>query len=414
MTPTPATRPRYAISQPRVLIVCAVSQLLVILDTSVLSVATPQIGSELGFSPVSLQLIANSYTAALAATILLMGRIADRFGRRRILVGGLVLFGFASLVGGLAPTQAVFLIARIFQGFASAGIVASNLALLVECFPEKPARLRAIGIWGAAGGSGGAIGALLGGIAVEHASWRVALLVNVPVVLTLLLGPMRRTGRDHITGGGATGSAGGFLIPTRLFKKRGVLTAAAIMFVGGGAIASAFYFITLHLQLSEGFGPLQTGLMFLPLSLAVLATGGQSTRIQLRLGARRALQLATLLMFFGLGITAALFAASLPLAGAFSSAIFGVGVSLVLSGTASVATGHVDPADAGSVSGMIATSQHFGAVLILAALVWLSTKLSLPLATQGEYLLPLLCAAAVCLIALLLTPGIPRGRNNQR
>ncbi|GAA1615929.1 MFS transporter [Leucobacter chromiireducens] len=203
-------------SPPHVLAVCAVSQVLIILDTTVLSVATPHIGTELGMTELSLPYISHSYTTALAAALLLSGRLADSLGRRRILAWGLAALGLASLIGALAPTALVLLGARFLQGLAAAAVLGANLALLVECFPEQSHRLRALGIWGAAGGSGGALGALLGGIMVEAASWRLALLINVPVVILLLLWPMRRSGTDRHGGAGAVDVAGGCLLAITL------------------------------------------------------------------------------------------------------------------------------------------------------------------------------------------------------
>lgn len=435
------------INLTQVMVLCATTQLLVILDSSILSVATPHIGQELGFTPVSLQLISNAYTAALASSILLMGRCADNFGRRRVLFAGIALFGLASLICGFAPNQALFIGGRILQGMASAAIVGSNLALIIECFEDQGQRLKAIGLWGAAGGMGGALGAFIGGVLVEYTDWRVAMLINVPVVIYLLAYPMRRVGKDGITksgkidlqGGvfltatltflllgimaftdGKTATAGlwilgfalaayGFVLTERravqpllslsLLRSRGVLGSSLVMFFGGGAMASAFYFLTLQLQLVEGYTPLRTGIAFLPLSIAIFIGGMTGSKIQQIIGPRLTLTLGSFLAAVGLASTAAFLADSHIGIAVFVATVFGFGVALILTSAAASATGSVAQANAGFAAGMISTSQHYGAVIVMASLILFSEQLPIFDLSAGRFNVGILGASVVCLIA---------------
>ncbi len=154
---------------------------MVILDVSVVNVALPSIRHGLGFSEADLQWVVNAYTVTFAGFLLLGGRAADLIGRRRVFVGGLVLFALTSLVGGLAQSQGWLIAARAAQGLGGAVIAPASLSILTTTFEEGAARNRAVGIWGAMGGAGGAAGVLLGGILTDLLSWRWILFINVPI-----------------------------------------------------------------------------------------------------------------------------------------------------------------------------------------------------------------------------------------
>ena len=165
------------------LLLACLAQFMVILDVSVVNVALPSIRHGLGFSEVDLQWVVNAYTVTFAGFLLLGGRAADLLGRRRVFVGGLVLFGLASLAGGLADSQLQLIVARAVQGLGGAVIAPASLSILTTTYTEGPARNRAVGIWGAMGGAGGAVGVLLGGIITDALNWRWILFVNVPIAL---------------------------------------------------------------------------------------------------------------------------------------------------------------------------------------------------------------------------------------
>src|SRR2546423_822765 len=163
--------------------VCCVAQFMVILDLSIVNVALPSIQSSLGFSAPDLQWVVDAYAITFAGFLMLGGRAADHYGQRRTFVAALVLFAATSLAGGAAPSQGVLIAARAFQGLAGALMAACSLAIITASFEPGPRLHRAIGIWAAMNGLGGAAGVLLGGVITEVLSWRWVLLINPPIAL---------------------------------------------------------------------------------------------------------------------------------------------------------------------------------------------------------------------------------------
>src|SRR3954454_22764204 len=173
------------------LVLCCAAQFMVILDVSIVNVALPSIRTDLGFSATSLQWVVNAYTLTFAGFLLLGGRAADILGRREVFAFGVALFGAASLAGGFAQTEGTLIAARAAQGIGGAVVVPSTLAILTTTFTEGAERNRALGLWGALGGIGGATGALLGGILTDTLSWRWILFINVPVGIGVAIGALR-------------------------------------------------------------------------------------------------------------------------------------------------------------------------------------------------------------------------------
>src|ERR1700722_9247751 len=165
------------------LALACLAQFMVILDISVVNVALPAIRHALGFSEDGLQWVVNAYTVTFAGFLLLGGRAADLLGRRRVFVWGLVLFALASLAGGLADSRTVLIVARLVQGLGGAVIAPASLSILTTTFTEPKERNRAVGIWGAMGGAGGAAGVLAGGVIVDLLSWRWIFFINLPIGL---------------------------------------------------------------------------------------------------------------------------------------------------------------------------------------------------------------------------------------
>ncbi|MGZ4299641.1 MAG: MFS transporter, partial [Solirubrobacteraceae bacterium] len=178
---TPDTQSPQAPHLRATLLLACLAQFMVILDVSVVNVALPAIRHGLGFSEVDLQWVVNAYTVTFAGFLLLGGRAADLLGRRRVFVSGLMLFALASLAGGIADSQNVLIAARAVQGLGGAVIAPASLSILTTPFAEGAARNRAVGIWGAMGGAGGAAGVLLGGVLTDLLSWRWILFINVPI-----------------------------------------------------------------------------------------------------------------------------------------------------------------------------------------------------------------------------------------
>src|SRR5690242_3854899 len=176
-----------ALSSPRAktfaLLLLAMTQFVIVIDASIVNVALPSIGRALHFSQDNLSWVVNAYTLTFGGFLLLGGRLADLLGRRRIFIAGLILFSLASLAGGLAQSDVWLIAARAVQGLGAAIISPAALSLVTTMFAEGAERNRALGVWGAVAGSGGAAGVLLGGVLTQYAGWEWVLFVNVPIGL---------------------------------------------------------------------------------------------------------------------------------------------------------------------------------------------------------------------------------------
>lgn len=289
-----------------VLFVCCAGQFLVVLDASVVNVALPSIKDALHFDSESLQWVINAYTITFAGFLLLGGRLADLFGRRRAFMGGLALFAVTSLIGGLAPNAMTLLIARGAQGLGAAVLAPATLTVIFTSFTDSKQRAKAFGMWSAAA-AGGAVGVLLGGAITEWISWRWILLINVPVGAVLLVGVMYAItearnpkaqsqvdtlGAVAITlglialvygsvlslenGWGSAKVLGIFvaavvllglfilnearlaknpLVPLSIFRNRSVSAGNIVAFTSSAALWGTFYLFTLLLQLGLGYSP---------------------------------------------------------------------------------------------------------------------------------------------------------------
>src|SRR5256885_1597973 len=168
----------------------AVTQFVIVLDAAIVNVALPSIGRALDFSQDNLAWVVNAYTLTFGGFLLLGGRLADLLGRRRLFMIGLVVFSLASLLGGLAQSDVWLIAARALQGLGAALVSPAALSIVTNTFAEGAERNRALGVWGAVAGSGGAAGVLLGGVLAEYLGWEWVLFVNVPIgVIAALLAP---------------------------------------------------------------------------------------------------------------------------------------------------------------------------------------------------------------------------------
>lgn len=404
-----------------VLAAVAVVQFMVSLDLSVVNVGLPQIGAGLGFSAVGVTWVIHAYALTFGGLLLLGGKAADRYGRRRVLLLGLGLFGLASLLGGLAQVPGHLVAARAAQGVGAAMLAPAALALLTEAFPTGRARVRAFGIWSAVNAAGGALGVLIGGVLTEYASWRWVMFVNVPMAAAALAMAWRgirsapapaRGGRPDVLGavlatGGLTllvfgvvrteqnswtspatvatlaaaavllaafvlverGTPRDPLVRLGLFANRSVTGANAVNLLVGGAMASSFYFMSLYLQRVLGHGAALTGAMFLPFALGVIAGSVLAVRIGYRAAPRTVLA-------GGAAMTAAGFAwfGLISSDGSYASDVLGpsivasVGIGLCLAPLVSTATAGVASHETGVAAGLLNSSRQIGASLGLAAL----------------------------------------------
>jgi EmrB/QacA subfamily drug resistance transporter len=400
---------------------------MVVLDGSIMNVALPTVQRVLHFDADSLQWVLNAFMIPFAGLLLLAGRLADLYGRRRFFLTGIVLFTAASLLGGLATDATTLIIARAGQGVGAAIIAPATLAVLSTTFTEPGERAKAFGLWGAAAGSGGAIGVLAGGVIVQWLSWRWVLLVNVPlgVLLFLMAAASVIESRDTraarkldflgalsvtvgiaalvygVAEGGRYGWGSGrivaalavgavllatFLVdqavladqplmPLDIFRSRSVSGSNAVMFLAGAAMLSTFYFMTLLLQEVLHYNAIHTGLAYLPLALSTFVGAGVCSAIVAKTGARPVLALGTALGIVGLVWLSradehATFAAGLL----GPTVLFGIGVGLVITGTANGATVDVPWERQGLASGLLNTNQSLGSAAGLAALVAVATS----------------------------------------
>src|SRR6478609_846406 len=325
------TRTESRVNPSAVLAVVAVAQFMVILDATVVNVALPTIRRDLGFSEQSLSWVLNAYTLMFGGFLLLGGRAADRLGRRRLFLAGIVLFSGASLVCGLAQSEGMLLVARGAQGLGGAMVSPAALSIILTSFAEGPDRNRALAVWGAIAGAGGALGLLLGGVIVQVLSWRWVFFINVPigaVVLTLAPRILPESRSESAARGGydvegavsitlgtialvftlikadswgwtSGRTLAGFalavaliaafvviesrhedpLVPLRIFSNRSLAASDATMLLVAAALFGMFYFCTLYLQQVLGFSALKTGVSYLPFSLTLIAASTGASRL---------------------------------------------------------------------------------------------------------------------------------------
>ncbi|WP_051468435.1 MFS transporter [Actinomadura oligospora] len=446
----------------------AVVQFMVSLDLSVVNVGLPRIAAGLGFSTSGMTWVIHAYALAFGGLLLLGGKAADRYGRRRVLLSGLGLFGIASLLGGLAQDPGQLVAARAAQGVGAAALAPSALALLAATFPSGRERVRAFGIWSAMNASGGALGAVVGGLLAEYASWRWVMFVNVPIVviaaalawrgvasgsaaspagrpdalgavlatagMTLLVFGIVRIDRHPwtssatlVTLAAAVVLLAAFVLVERttrreplirlgLFTNRSVAGANVYNLLVGAAMTSAFYFVSLYLQRILGHGAASTGLMFLPLALSVVAGSVVAVKLGYRLAPR------TLLVTGGL-VTAAGFGwlGLISPDGSFAvdvlgpSIVLGVGFGICLGPIVSIATTGVAAHEAGTASGLLNSSRQIGASLGLAALGTAAQHRTghsvSPSSLNDGYALAMTLGGALVLAAVLLALAVLRGNR---
>ncbi|MBB5916897.1 EmrB/QacA subfamily drug resistance transporter [Nocardia transvalensis] len=403
-----------------ILAAVAVVQFMVSLDLSVVNVGLPQIGAGLGFGAAGLTWVIHAYALTFGGLLLLGGKAADRYGRKRILLLGLGLFGLASLLGGFAQEPGHLVAARAVQGIGAAALAPAALALLTATFPTGRERVRAFGVWSAMNAAGGAFGVLLGGLLTEYAGWRWVMFVNVPMAAGALVLAWRSVSADAPVRGGRPDVLGAVLatagmtllvfgvvrtdqyswtspvtvttlvaavallaafvhverttrreplVRLGLFANRSVAGANGYNLLLGAAMAAAFYFVSLYVQRVLGAGPALAGVEFLPFALGVIAGSVLAVKLGYRVAPRA-------LMVGGGLLTATGFAwfGLIEPGGSFLVNVLGpsivasVGFGLCLAPVVSVATSGVAAHETGTASALLNSSRQLGASLGLAAL----------------------------------------------
>jgi EmrB/QacA subfamily drug resistance transporter len=404
----------------------AAAQFVVVLDAAIVNVALPSIGRALDFSQDNLSWVVNAYTLTFGGFLLLGGRMADVIGRRRMFIGGIILFALASLAGGLAQSDTWLIAARAVQGLGAAIVSPAALAIVTTIFTDGADRNKALGVWGAVAGSGGAAGVLLGGMLTQWAGWEWVLFVNTPIGLLAaaiaprLLPESRNEDEGQFDIAGAVSITAGLtalvyaLVDANKagwgsFQTIGLL-ALAVALIGtfvaielrtrsplvpfpgifrirtisginvtalliAMALFSMFFFISLYMQQVLGYDALKAGISYLPLAGGIIVSAGMASGLVTRFGFKPVLIVGLLLVAGGL----AWFAQVSPHGTYLGDILFpsllaavGLGFAFVSMMVASVSG--IEPHEAGLASGLINTSQQVGGALGLAILATIANS----------------------------------------
>jgi EmrB/QacA subfamily drug resistance transporter len=441
------------------LAVIATAQFLVIMDTSIIGVALPDMQQSLGFSPSDLSWVFNAYVIALAGLLLLGGKLSDLLGARRVFSAGFVILTASSLAAGLAPSAAFEIAARAAQGAGSALIAPAALTLLITCFAHDPRELgRAMAFYAAAAPAGGTAGVFLGGVLTEWLDWPWVFYVNVPIGVAVLLATprflptgQRTPGRVDVVSA-VTGTAalsllvfgvvrapemgwtdpatvwsliGGAvllavfvalqaihrdpLMPLSIFRTKDLAAGNGVMALLGAAWVPMWFFMNLFLQQVLGYGAFQAGASLLPMTvLMMILMVGVTGRLVSRFGPRWVLAIGLLALAGGLTVLAGVDPDStfveLALPG---SLIAAVGMSLAYIPAMLSSMAHAQPSQAGLASGIVNTTYQVGSALGLAAMTAVATSAGAnnigdPAALTDGYAAAFTGAAAIALVAAAL------------
>ncbi|MGM1063956.1 MFS transporter [Saccharothrix sp. Mg75] len=453
----------------RALALLAGTQFLLILDTAIINVAVPSIGVELGLSAATLSWVANAYLVAFGGLLMLSGRAADLLERRGLFVIGLGVLVAGSVAGALAGSAGLLIAARAAQGVGAAIAAAAAFALLLSLFPEGAPRHRALGVFAAMAGAGGAAGTVLGGVLTSWLGWRSTFALNVVAGLALAALALRvlsanrprREDRGGFDVAGAltvtvglallayalvnTGVAGWTapstlvtgavglvllavfavlqtkvrvpLVPPAVVRRRTLRAANLLSGLGQFVLFPMFFLVSMYLQAVLHYTPVLGGLGLLPLSLVVIAVAGNASRVIGRFGLRVVMVTGFVLVAVGMAWLSRLtpdgsFVGDVL----FPSLVLGVGLPLVAITTNVAATSDAGPDELGLASGLINTSQQFGSVIGLAVLAGvaaahtgeggdLSDPVSLTDGFGTAFLISAGVAALSALYALTVRPG---------
>lgn len=395
----------------------AAAQFVVVLDASVVNVALPSIAADLNLSQEGLAWLVNAYVLAFGGFLLLGGRMADLLGRRRVFMGGFLLFAVASFVGGLAESGATLVAARALQGLGAAILSPAALSLVMTTFAEGAERNAALGVWGAVAAGGGAVGSLLGGVITQTLGWEWVMWINTPIGIAaaalapVLLQESRAEAPRSFDALGAVTITAGLtvlayalledlalvgvaavliaafvaierrtaspLVPLSIFKQRTLGTAAGTGVLMGGALIGLFFFATLYIQQVLGYEPLKAGAAFLPLAVTIGATAGIASKLATTHGPRPVLvaglltQAAGLYWFSHASIDGSYLGDVL-----FPTVVVAVGMGLAFVPLTILAMSGVRDEDSGLASGLMATAQQIGQAVGLAVITGMTASIN--------------------------------------
>ncbi|MGW4235086.1 MFS transporter [Streptomyces sp. NPDC004980] len=412
-------RPRPERHRGIALLVIASCQLMVVLDITIVNIALPHIQTTLGFSTESLSWVINAYTLTFGGLLLLGGRLGDILGRRRVFIFGVLLFVFASLLGGLSQESWQLLAARALQGVGGAIASPTALSLITTTFREGPERNRAFGVFAAVSAGGSAIGLLAGGVLVEWLDWRWVFFVNVPIGLLIavatpryikeserhpghfdILGALTSTiGMVLLVYGFIRASEDGWsdsltigsflaaivflglflavesrskqpITPLKMFRDRNRAGTYGIMLSLAAAMFGMFFFLTLFVQNVLDFSPLRAGLAFLPVSAVIAVSAGIASKLLPRWGPKPFMVVGAVLAALGLGWLTLTDIHSTYLGSILGpTLVFGFGMGMQFVSVTLMAVSGVVPREAGAASGVLNATQQVGGSLGLSILV---------------------------------------------
>jgi EmrB/QacA subfamily drug resistance transporter len=445
----------------RLLAFLGIAQLMLILDVTVVAIALPHMETDLGLSRAAITWTVSAYTLTFGGLMLLGGRIADLIGAKRVVLTGLLVFTAASLVTGLADSAELLIGGRIAQGVGAALLSPAALSLVVNLFSGDE-RNKALGVWSALGGGGAALGVLLGGLITSGPGWPWVFFINVPIGLALIaalatllpatsginprpqldiLGALLVTGAtaaliyaliragDH---GWVTVATGGLvliavigytaftawqkkarspLMDVTMLVRRPVATGAFLILMATALMVAAFFLGTFYFQQARGYGPLHTGLLFLPVAIITMLGAHLTGTLIGRLGARPLAVAALLIAAAGMAVPVLTMH---PIAVTAGVAIAAAGTGALFVVASATALGLVAPHEAGIASGIVSTFHEFGASIGAAVVSSVAAASFAGDAIGGfrdGFLVAAIAAAVGAVVAGLLTPGRPAQHN---
>ncbi len=411
-----------------VLAILAAAQFMVILDATIVNVALPAIQKALGFTTASqLQWVVTAYALVFGGFLLLGGRLADLFGRRKVFLAGIGFFALASLAGGFATTPEMLIVFRALQGLGGALLAPSALSLVLTIFREGPERNKALGIWSMVAGGGGAVGLLLGGVLTQYADWRWVFFINVPIAVAVMVAAMKYVpsslpqakqrvdyaGAVTITGslmslvyalaqvpekGWTSPETAGMLalsaallaifvtiesrvkhplVKLGIFKRRNVSGGSLIQVLMPAALFGMFFYLSIYMQQILQYSPVQTGLADVPFTLVLIVVAGTLSSKIAKLNPKVILVIAPLIVATGL-----LYFARMPLHANYlvdilpGIVLMSIGMAMSFVTTTLVTTNGASHEESGLISGLLNSGQQIGGAIGLAVLSVVSTSVT--------------------------------------
>ncbi len=448
------------------LTVISCAQLMIVLDATVVNVAIPTIHHALHFSSTNLEWLVTAYSLTFGGLLLFGGRTGDLYGKRRMFMLGIAIFAVSSLLGGLAANDVWLIITRGLQGIGAAIAAPTALALIATNFPEGRERNRAMGVYAAMSGGGGAVGLLLGGLLTSYVSWRWIFFINVPIAaVVLFLAPRAlnesESSSGHLDVPGAVTATGGMLalvyglsnvsshswsslstiislagsvvllvafafierrsteplMPLSIFTNRNRSASFAVMLCIGIALFALFYFLTLYLQNILGWSAIRTGVGFLPMTCGIIIAAGITSQLVSKIGVRAPLIVGSCASVLGmLWITRITVSSSyLDILGPLI--VIALGLGFVFVPLTLTAVSGVQADEAGLASALLNTMQQVGGAIGLAVLATVAidskdsqlhgihdaTSRAVNVATTHGYTTAFFASAGITFIAFVLS-----------